>query len=296
MGLGRINPGCNNCGCVPVPGLEGCELAHEILQPISITLDSPVVSLSGGFIFIPAFGFLNANLCMDAPYIPNLARITRQLSPQNGCSEVILNNYGSNQQGIYFGQALCFESAFWEFSSIGGCRFAFTSFDANAQCYEQNQVGQFAVRLSFGVQPGSRATFISVVLEHSISILRSGECLIDSPLFTGQSGSNYVGTGPSDQRIDFVETGGPGNRSSNAFTERQFVLGGCSFNRPDCGSTDNVCWVHYRMQTSSSYFFYLGDPVYGNQRTFNIWQPNPMIDPWGLFNQPFSATLVLGIG
>lgn len=309
MGLGRLNPGCNTCGCVPVPGLEGCDLAHEIMEPISITLNAPVIELSGGLYWgrggqgegLPEGG-PDSDRCVPGPYIPNHGTITRQLSPQNGCVEYIQDNYGNKQQDNTPTQTTCFLSVLWEFSSIGGCRFAFTNADANTTCYQQSPVGYFSARLSFGVQPGSRATFINVVLQHQIKIVQTfpnndifQQCPINFPLFTGVNGNNYTGTGPG-QRVDFVETVRPGNRASFAFIQNGFIREGLVNGRPDCGGTTRIAWQEKTMFTQSSYFFYLSDPVYGNQRTFDIWQPNPIIDPWGLFNTPFSATLNLGIG
>lgn len=298
MGLGRLNPGCG-CACSDPPPSDLCELAGYRLRLIGYTFSSTAVSMSGGIFHNQASRQLS---CDNAPWVSeqNTSYVVWPHFTQRVCNDFKGHRYGITTLSPIHSSV--YETAVWPFSSIGGCTFGVSNFDANRPVSVQSAAGTFEAIVGYGLMPGHVFPWVSVTLIHRIRIAEATGCnsqSIDAPMFTGvaASGANYTATGTQSNRF-FTEVTTPGEiRSSYSRVDLDYQFNGQSFYTADClgiGFMDRIGWFTRTLESSSSWFFYINDPIFGGQREFSLWQPGPFIDPWGLLNS--DATVELDFG
>lgn len=269
MGLGNLNPGCG-CTCEPRP-TNDCQEAGEAWHLEGYELTCPLISL-GASAVCGALGYgytISDNATTTRVHIPQWTDPSFACFYSAASGAGLTDDSYNDQLGMW---------PVWT-SSGGNCVIGLANgtMEFGLASYRVPWIANSSVALS---KVGSRyALSVSVSVSMFLSLGNTGTCsgIPTTPLISGVApGANYVQTGATTYR---EITSRPDYQSTFEGQWFQAPLPGQPFPFPSWCFASGL----YEAWTSSSLWtIYKDDPVYGTQRTFTIWEPSPVIDPFDL--------------
>lgn len=293
MGLGRLNPGCNTCGCVPLPAPDGvCQEIGQTISPQSIRLDWRVWGFGNGILSdgcqtengSPAS--YNANeSSIDYTYPP-------YYDPNFACfdgvsiqSNSFISQFGSTKNAARF-------PVYQDTNKKYGLTNYYFPLITTAGC-----IG------AFGGVGFSRDTFGEIWMGVAVSI---GALVFRTEKYLATGFDPHPTTGVN---WNLIQEFSAGNLTRSTWTETGSMLPRSStlvMELRENNQVESWPWCESIQQAtalvtveqwtiSSSYSIRLNDPSFGSMRTFPLWVPNPMPSYGSEFVQGASLTVSLGI-
>lgn len=287
MGLGRLNPGCG-CACSdpPPPPNDPCREAGFSMLPISVSLTCPSYDLGQGL------GILSEPGPM---FVANPGSVTymwpNYLDPLFSCLVGAISQAGPISTNLL-------DVGYWKIFDNGTCFFALTNIsDWTPNTFNLGfppilfrataAIGRdlFTNRLEFQFQLSAAA-----VITTGIRVTGPPGTCDWSAGDVGQIGNNWV----RDANFGLVEIGAPPWRPF--CYRRTRLIAGPIVGGWGLSGVNNPTWSvgFLTMEMFSSFRIFLDDPLYGDMRSFQMWQPDPAPFDFGIFDG-VSGSIVLGI-